>query len=62
MSGTIEGGKKAARTMKDRYGENVYKVMGALGGASSFTGGFFANRELARTAGRIGGSRKRSKR
>lgn len=53
MAGTREGGKAA--TNKLRYGERFYAEIGRLGGMKGRTGGFFANRELARTAGRKGG-------
>lgn len=55
MAGTKTGGKKAAQTNKERYGENFYKEIGAIGGQRGRTGGFFANRELARIAGAKGG-------
>ena len=56
MSGTKEGGKKAAATNKARYGEDFYKIQGSKGGRNGHTGGFYANRELARTAGAKGGT------
>lgn len=55
MAGTISGGKNAAKTNKERYGEDFYAKIGAKGGEKGRTGGFFANRELAREAGRKGG-------
>ena len=55
MSGTKAGGKKAAKTNKERYGEDFYKVQGAKGGRNGHTGGFASNRELARIAGAKGG-------
>lgn len=55
MSGTVEGGRKAAATNKKRYGADFYKVNGAKGGRNGHTGGFAANRELARIAGAKGG-------
>lgn len=55
MAGTKEGGKNAAATNKSKYGEDFYKNIGALGGKKGKTGGFFANRELARIAGAKGG-------
>jgi general stress protein YciG len=55
MAGTIQGGKKAANTNKARYGSAFYAKIGAKGGKLGKTGGFYANRELAREAGRIGG-------
>jgi len=59
MAGTKEGGKKAALTIKSRYGKDFYVGIGAAGGKSSHTGGFFKNRELARTAGAKGGRKSR---
>lgn len=62
MGGTLEGGRKAAETNKKKYGEDFYKKIGAKGGGNSGTGGFFANRELARIAGAKGGRKsKRTK-
>ncbi len=55
MGGTIEGGKQAAKTNKERYGADWYAKIGAKGGKKGTTGGFYANRELAREAGRLGG-------
>ncbi len=51
MSGTPAGGAKAAATNKARHGENFYAKIGAKGGRNGHTGGFAANRELARIAG-----------
>jgi uncharacterized protein len=55
MAGTKAGGKKAAETNKAKYGAEFYSKIGARGGKLGRTGGFFANRELAREAGRKGG-------
>lgn len=55
MAGTPEGGKVAAATNKAKYGPDFYKNIGAKGGRNGHTGGFFANRELARIAGEKGG-------
>lgn len=55
MSGTKEGGKKAAATNKLRYGEDFYRIQGAKGGRNGHTGGFAANPALAKIAGRRGG-------
>jgi len=60
MAGTIQGGKAAATTNKTKYGTDFYAKIGAKGGKRGHTGGFYANRDLARTAGAIGG--KKSKR
>ena len=55
MSGTKEGGLKAAATNKAKYGKDFYKNAGRKGGQNGHTGGFFVHRELAREAGRKGG-------
>jgi uncharacterized protein len=55
MPGTVAGGRKAAATNKTRHGKNFYARIGAKGGKLGHTGGFAANRELAREAGRKGG-------
>ncbi len=55
MAGTINGGKTAAATNKAKYGKDFYARIGAMGGKKGTTGGFAANRELARTAGAKGG-------
>ncbi|MDL2342348.1 MAG: hypothetical protein QFB87_04705 [Patescibacteria group bacterium] len=56
MAGTKIGGLKAAAKNKAKYGEGFYQRIGGRGGAASTTGGFYANRELARAAGAKGGS------
>jgi len=56
MSGTSDGGKRAAKTNQMRHGRDFYARIGAIGGAKGTTGGFAANRELARIAGAKGGS------
>lgn len=55
MAGTKAGGKAAAATNKAKYGPEFYAKIGAKGGRKGHTGGFFANRELARLAGQKGG-------
>jgi general stress protein YciG len=55
MAGTKAGGKAAASTNKAKYGKDFYAKIGAKGGQRGHTGGFFANRELARAAGARGG-------
>ena len=57
MAGTKEGAKKALATNKKIYGEDFYKRIGRLGGKNGTTGGFYANRELASIAGRLGGKK-----
>lgn len=58
MAGTIAGGKKAAakNLAKD---PDFYSKIGAKGGKNGKTGGFYANRELARIAGAKGGRKSR---
>lgn len=56
MSATREGGLKAAKTNKERYGEDYYQRIGKMGGKlGGGKGGFKTDRELARRAGAIGG-------
>lgn len=55
MAGTKPGGEAAAITNKKKYGTDFYAKIGAMGGKKGRTGGFYANRELAREAGRRGG-------
>lgn len=55
MAGTKAGGKAAAATNKAKHGPDFYARIGAMGGKKGHTGGFFANRELARLAGAKGG-------
>lgn len=55
MAGTKNGGKAAASTNKAKYGADFYAKIGAMGGKKGKTGGFYANRELARIAGARGG-------
>jgi general stress protein YciG len=55
MAGTKAGGQAAASTNKNKYGADFYAKIGAKGGKQGHTGGFFANRELARLAGAQGG-------
>lgn len=55
MAGTKAGGIKAAQTNKARHGKDFYASIGKKGGHNGHTGGFAANRELARIAGAKGG-------
>lgn len=55
MAGTKAGGAKARETNKKKYGKDFYARIGSMGGKIGRTGGFYANRELAREAGRRGG-------
>lgn len=59
MSGTKEGGKKAAATNILRNGKDFYSRIGRKGGQNGHTGGFASNRELASIAGRKGGLKSR---
>lgn len=62
--GTKEGDlatKRWKKTLEERYGgpEGVHRFMqriGQMGGRNGHTGGFASNRELAREAGRKGGT------
>jgi hypothetical protein len=65
MAGTKEGGLKAGKTNKARYGDDFYKNLGAKGGKKSKTGGFasekvdangLTGRERAKLAGGKGGT------
>ncbi len=56
MAGTVQGGIAAAKKNKAVHGSDFYAKIGAKGGRRGHTGGFFANRELARKAGAVGGS------
>lgn len=58
MAGTKAGGLKAAKANLANDPQ-FYKRIGAIGGKNGTTGGFAANRELARVAGRIGGLKSR---
>ena len=55
MAGTKAGGAKAAATNKSKYGKDFYSKIGQKGGKNGTTGGFAANRELAKIAGQKGG-------
>ena len=59
MAGTKKGGVAAAKTNKNRHGKDFYARIGAKGGKLGTTGGFAANRELARKAGAVGGRKSR---
>ena len=55
MAGNAKGGKAAAKTNIAKHGADFYARIGAMGGKKGRTGGFFANRDLARAAGQKGG-------
>ncbi len=64
MAGSKAGGKRAAQTIKERYGEGFYQRIAKLSNASwekngRMPRGFAANPELARVAGRRGGLKSR---
>lgn len=56
MAGTKEGGRKASATNRAKYGDDFYARIGRDGGHNGHTGGFAANPELAKIAGRKGGT------
>ena len=57
MSGTIEGGQKAAKTNLKLHGKDFYRIIGSKGGQNGHTGGFASmDIEKVRAAGRKGGS------
>ena len=55
MSGTREGGLKASKTNRERYGDDWYKTIGCKGGQAKVPKGFALNIERARLAGAKGG-------
>lgn len=62
MSGTKEGGKKAALTNKLRYGEDFYQKIGRQGGKwLGYKGFAMMPTEKVSAAGRLGGSRSKKK-
>lgn len=59
MTGTRAGGQQAAKTNKEKHGDDFYRRIGSKGGQTKKTrpAGFAANPELAKIAGAIGGRR-----
>ena len=56
MAGTKEGGIKASKTNKAKYGEDFYKIMGKKGGqVTGVLKGFALDPERAKRAGQKGG-------
>lgn len=55
MSGTKNGGMKAAKTIAEKFGKDYYREIGRRGGKACVVKGFACNLELAREAGRKGG-------
>lgn len=52
---TKAGAQKARAALLEKFGPNYWRELGARGGAASRKCGFYANRELAREAGKKGG-------
>ena len=70
MSGTVSGGKKAAKKTKELHGEDFYRNIGRKGGKRSTAGGFASQKvgkdgltgaERAKLAGAKGGHKSRRK-
>ncbi len=60
MAGSVEGGKAAYETNKQRYGEDWMKRIGALGGRAEVPKGFsLMTYEQRRAAGKRGGEKSR---
>lgn len=59
MSGTRQGGLAAAKKSKDLYGADYHSKIGTIGGRAVKKENryFYVNREAAKQAGSIGGSR-----
>lgn len=65
MAGTLEGGRKAAKTNKLKHGKDFYSKIGRKGGKNGHNGGFAAETvgkdgltgpERAKLAGHKGGT------
>lgn len=65
MAGTHDGGKQTADTVKELYGPDYYRKIGAIGGKNSRNGGFgsekvgadgLTGKERAIIAGSTGGT------
>lgn len=69
MAGTSEGGKKASKTNKKKFGKDFYVKIGRLGGMKSGTGGFYYGKRNyseddprhPRNLGRLGGQTSKRK-
>ena len=68
MSGTKLGGRRAAKTNRERHGDDFYARIGAKGGHNGTTGGFASNKvgkdgltgaQRASLVGSIGGLKSR---
>lgn len=55
MSGTVSGGKQAAKTNKRRYGDDFYRTISRMGGLAQVPKGFAMSADRAKEAGRKGG-------
>lgn len=61
MAGTVEGGKRAAKLNKEKYGADFYQRIGRKGGRNSNNGGFAYNADCDGLCGfteRLGSSHK----
>jgi general stress protein YciG len=56
MAGTRKGGERAAATNLKRHGKKFYAIIGQKGGKAKVPKGFALNRELAKAAGKKGGT------
>lgn len=62
MGGTIDGGKLAAKTNKEKHGEDFYANIGSKGGKAKVPKGFaLMPKWKVRAAGVLGGVRSRRK-
>ena len=59
MSGNRAGGLKAAKTNKERYGKDFYKIQGAKGGKVSCEKGFAVMDSVEKVASKAGSISKR---
>jgi general stress protein YciG len=59
MAGNPKGGRLAAKRNIERHGTDFYAKIGAKGGRAKVAKGFAINRDLARSAGALGGTRSR---
>lgn len=53
--GSKESYERMVKQIKLKNGDNFFSIIGHAGGKAGHTGGFAANRELARIAGAKGG-------
>lgn len=58
MAGTSEGARKAARTLKEKFGDDYFGKIGAKGGKHAKQA-FSVDREFARKSGKKGGRAKK---